>query len=212
MAYPVKIYTVLDQHRFHDCLNTIALYLAILYQSLAHKAAPQGDHAALGCKVHDKEVLIPLFNRVRIAVNYGVAAVLEFPIIDTPPPEPYDPATGEWTTLGFQALTWSVIKGQFVVEIEPWVEWLKANVSSDFQRWPDVANFSRVIRNAIVHGGTININSPNAPAVSWEGLSYSYTDLGRSIFEDDLGHGDLLVLLMALNDELDALGAPMTPP
>lgn len=88
------------------------------------------------------------------------------------------------------------------------VEWGKTNVGTDYHGWPPVLNFSRVVRNAIVHGGTINISSPSAPKVSWRGLAYSFADEGRKAIWTDIGAGDFILLLMDLEAELDHLGAP----
>ena len=88
------------------------------------------------------------------------------------------------------------------------VEWGKANVGTDYHGWPPVLNFCRVVRNAVVHGGTINISSSSAPKVGWRGLAYSSAEEGRKVIWTDIGVGDFILLLMDLEAELDHLGAP----
>lgn len=206
MAYPDRFSAVLDQHRFYEFLNTTSLFTAVLYQGLVHRPADLELQASLACKVYDKEILIPIYNLVRIAVNYGEPAILDFTVIDTPPPVEGE---GSWTTQGFHALGWSVIKGQFVMSVDPWLDWQKSK-SSNYHSWPPVLNFCRVIRNAIAHGGKINIDSPNAPTVKWEGLTYGHAQ-NKWAISNDIGQGDMIALLFALDDELTQIGAPATP-
>ena len=77
----------------------------------------------------------------------------------------------------------------------------------DAVNWPPTLNFARVVRNAIAHG-KINIRNPNAPPVTWRGLTYSYADSGKDVITQDFGLGDLVGLMLDANDELDAMGAP----
>lgn len=89
-------------------------------------------------------------------------------------------------------------------------DWVRANVSTNVQQWPPISNFARVVRNAIVHGGTINIESQNAAAVSWKSISFDHSDFGRPVIgAGTLSLGDLIVLMLDLDMELDALGAPL---
>lgn len=65
--------------------------------------------------------------------------------------------------------------------------------------WPPVWNFARVVRNAMSHGGVINIQNPNAAPVHWNGLTYAPADNGRRILHTDLWPGDLMDLLIEMD-------------
>lgn len=90
------------------------------------------------------------------------------------------------------------------------VEWVKANVSTDYDNWPPVANFARVIRNGIVHRA-ISMNNQNAPIVSWKTRSIGPANHGERVFHHKtFDTGDLIPLMMDLENELTSLGAPFS--
>lgn len=99
----------------------------------------------------------------------------------------------------------------FSAFFDPWIDWLKANVSTDLHKWPPVLSFARIVRNAAIHGGTINIDSPASPSGTWNGLTYGYAQRGRRIFKTDLGSADLIFLTIDVCRELDQIGAPFAP-
>lgn len=102
------------------------------------------------------------------------------------------------------------VSALFSLYVERCSDWIKANRSTNYHSWPPVANFCRVVRNAIAHGGTININSERAPVVAWRSLTYSHADHGRRIINtgSDLSTGDLIVLMLELAMEMSIGGAP----
>lgn len=69
-------------------------------------------------------------------------------------------------------------------------------------QWPSVWNFARVVRNAMSHKGIINIKNPNAHAVTWKSLRYSHADNGKAILHVDLWPGDLIDLLVELDQHV----------
>lgn len=96
----------------------------------------------------------------------------------------------------------------FALYTEIGCDWIKRNVATDYHRWPPVANFCRVARNAIVHG-RINIKSQTAPEVSWRGVKISHLSDGKNLFDTELiSLGDLIVIMLELDAELEELGAP----
>lgn len=102
---------------------------------------------------------------------------------------------------------WAVMDATFALFSERCIDWVRRNRSNELQSSTSVANFCRVVRNAVVHGGKININSPNSPTVSWRGIEYNYNHHGRRIFSD-LAHGDFILLSYDLYMEMKTLGAP----
>lgn len=95
---------------------------------------------------------------------------------------------------------------QFYETYQPW--WVK-KYSGDQSKWPEALRFGRVVRNAISHGGRIMWASPNVPPVTWSGLRYSHADNGRAVIGHDLVSGDLMRLMIAISDKLDAAGCPI---
>ena len=65
----------------------------------------------------------------------------------------------------------------FVLHFEACRDWLDNSRYADYSTWPMDLKFARVVRNAMSHGGRLNIqlskrgNTPDP--VSWHGLSYS---------------------------------------
>ncbi len=100
-----------------------------------------------------------------------------------------------------------IITPFFVEFFEDYRSWLDANVSMDFTKWPNVWQFARIVRNAASHNA-ISINDPNFKPVSWYAHTYGSAQHGRAIFGSDLPLADILILMLEMNDSLDALGCP----
>ncbi|MFE0017029.1 hypothetical protein ACFWXH_19430 [Mesorhizobium sp. NPDC059054] len=58
--------------------------------------------------------------------------------------------------------------------------------------WPSVWQFARVIRNAMSHGGAIDIR--DGVTVEWRSVTYAPSDNGKVIINHDILPGDLLIL------------------
>jgi hypothetical protein len=71
----------------------------------------------------------------------------------------------ESKTTSFARAQTRLVTGCFVQFVDPWIDWVKDNISTNFHAWPHVCSFARVVRNAAVHGGTINIERETAPSV-----------------------------------------------
>lgn len=118
-----------------------------------------------------------------------------------PPPESGD-------VPGIKSVNARIIGAIFAVFVDKANDWVRANVGTDYYNWPPVSNFARVVRNAIVHGGTINLKDPKAH-VAWSGVEISAQNYGDYVLNSGkLSLGDLMLLMFNLEDELDALGAP----
>jgi hypothetical protein len=74
---------------------------------------------------------------------------------------------------------------------------------SDTTFWPSVWNFSRIVRNAMSHGGKIKFDNPNAHAVKWKELSYAPIDNGRQILNNDIWPGDIFDLIIEMDSILN---------
>jgi hypothetical protein len=110
---------------------------------------------------------------------------------------------------GMTSISSRITSAVFALFVESGIEWIKRNHSTDFKKWPPVANFCRVVRNAIVHGGKINMKSETAVGGRWRHLHYDHRHYGKPILNDgDLSTGDLVLLMCELELELNELGAP----
>ena len=68
------------------------------------------------------------------------------------------------------------------------------------QQWDGIWKFAWLVRNAFAHGGKISWQDQSIPSVSWKTKSYDrLLDKGRDIIFNDIGEGDLIILI----DELD---------
>jgi len=70
---------------------------------------------------------------------------------------------------------------------------------ADPKGWPDVWNFGRIVRNSMSHRGEITFLSSGASPVSWKGLTYSPSDIGRRILHTDIWPGDLFDLIIEMD-------------
>lgn len=66
--------------------------------------------------------------------------------------------SGGVTTGGMSGLFQAVFETEFQVFFANYSEWIRLHVTTDYHNWPPVWNFARVVRNAISHGGAINIS------------------------------------------------------
>ncbi|WP_139810109.1 hypothetical protein [Sphingomonas azotifigens] len=101
-----------------------------------------------------------------------------------------------------------IFSGLFVLAFDPYIYWLKCNYGTNYHSWPPYCAFARLVRNAISHSGTVNLNSENAPSGEWMGTRIGHAQNGMIIGEK-ITIGDYLVLMYDLNEELEVLGAPL---
>ncbi len=72
----------------------------------------------------------------------------------------------------------------FVIYYEKAKDIFVRKYGMDSSQWPSELNFARTVRNAFAHDGKLAINNLKAPAVSWNRVTYSPTDNGKSIYDD----------------------------
>lgn len=76
-------------------------------------------------------------------------------------------------------------------------------------QWPAAWSFGRVVRNALSHGGRLNIRGPLH--VRWKRLSYTQADHGRHIVNGDVWPGDLIILLTEMEAQLPGVARTSRP-
>lgn len=96
----------------------------------------------------------------------------------------------------------------FSLHYDSCYEWLRSNGHGDTKLWPMTVDFGRLVRNAASHGGRIDQRNPSYRSLTWNGLTYSPADNGKQIIGREIFLGDILTLMIEMDDELVALGAP----
>lgn len=119
--------------------------------------------------------------------------------------EKEDPGPPQFKTAGFESLSLRVHLALFALLFDRWHDWLKDNKMTDYGAWPPVAAFCRMVRNAAVHGGTLNMSANSPHKAAWRGLHYDASSRGRTVWGNDLGPADLIVLMIELTDEMEEL-------
>lgn len=114
-----------------------------------------------------------------------------------PQANPYDGSS----TLGeISPYIASAMQGMFTAFFEDNRSSVEAKHGKQPLDWPAVWNFGRVIRNALSHGGDLDIRSPTS--VTWKTLTYNQADHGKTVILTDLWPGDIIVLMKEMQDAL----------
>jgi hypothetical protein len=110
-------------------------------------------------------------------------------------------------TSGFNTVLAHTFSSIFIIFFERHVDWLDDTYGAAIN-WHPTLDFCRVVRNAAAHG-SIYIKNPQAPSVTWRGLSFGPADNGRQIMGNELCFGDILGLMFDAAAELDRINAPV---
>lgn len=207
MLEPLTAYRLVrGKTRCHPYIADICTYFAVTFDGLrsrVHPGEPGGGHAVLACRGAQADIALPLPGFVEGAINGAVPDEIIVRYEQKAPPP-------DGTNIpGMEGLTGRVVSAIFSLFVERGNDWMKRSVSTQFSNWPQTSNFCRIVRNAIVHGGTININSETAVGGEWRHLKYDHRHNGKPILNDgDLSIGDLVVLMLEMESELIHLNAP----
>lgn len=197
------------KHRLHDQLfisgATAACvgvgFLTFLAGSAPGPVAPMH---AFQCHQMDRYVIFPDAMIRQILTNV-LPESFEIRLLDQPG------GKGDDQPWPIQIVFANIAASALVKFYEDFRPWLTAKLGSEHNKLPTAWRFARIVRNAASHGG-VSINDKTFQPVSWKGLTYGPDNNGRQILGGDLSCGDLFVLMLEMNDELDQLGAPIEPP
>ena len=209
MTYPIRELVLRNDHRLFGNIRTLLVINASLAKAFTVTAGLRlswnvGDYANFQSAQFDHlEVRLPLVGPLELAIADTIPNSIAIAVCQSS-----DPALPVKLRGSQQAIYNSIITSVFVEFFENNVDWLVGNVNSDRSKWPPIWNFARIVRNAMSHGGTINIDSPLAQPASWYSLTYGPAQNKRAIFGVDLVFADIFVLLLEMADELDRLGCP----
>ena len=129
-------------------------------------------HVCLSSQAEVECDVRPVFDAI---VGYSWPSQIRFAVDPMPAP-----ATSARTSMptGVQRLTAGLFTQAFLAYYESIVASTVARFGPDAEAWPEVLKFARMTRNAVGHGGKLEIRNPRATA-SWRGLSVDVPALGR---------------------------------
>ena len=130
-------------------------------------------------------------------------------IFSSKPSSPSGPQIGP-TMFGYKSTTMAITMAIYVAFYERYKEWIEQKFGRDKKAWPPFFNFTRTIRNFIVHhDGKVHFENPKAAAVTWHHITYSPADMGKQAAgHGHISVGDIIVLLVEFGDQLDNAGCP----
>lgn len=194
--------------RCHPYISDLQTFYAVSSAAIAAELGVVKDpqhrsHMILACRAANADVALPLDGYVQAALSGDVPKEIIVRI------EEKGPEPGSVSVKGMDSISTRICAALFALFVETGNEWLKRNYKKDAKDWPPVSNFCRIVRNAIVHGGKINLNSETAVGGRWRHLNYNHRHNGKAILNDgDLSIGDLIILMFEMELELNELGAP----
>lgn len=208
MLEPLTAYRLVrGKTRCHPYIADICTYFAVTFDGIRSRVypdEPDGGFAVLSCRAANADIALPLRGFAEGAINgYAPDEIMVRYEQKAPPPD--------GTNIpGMEGLTGRVVSAIFSLYVERGNDWMRRTTGKSVTDWPPTSNFCRVVRNAIVHGGTINLNSETAVGGEWRHLKYDYRHNGKAILNDgDLSIGDLIVLMLEMERDLIALNAPV---
>jgi hypothetical protein len=210
--------TTSPQHRLHERLNKLlvlheAIGTAVLLRIGRSTNFNRGDTATLACSQIPIAIRVPIVGPLQIAMANLKPDGIEIDVIPRPAEgQAFTPFAGGISApqpvTGLQYILPTMTAPILVELYESVSDWLYSSIGHQ-DTWPSVLQFSRVIRHAASHGGSINMTGRSPKPVSWYGLTYSQSDNGRAVFGTDLGLGDLIALMLEMDEELSRLGCPV---
>ncbi len=214
MAYPIgSIHTKKGEHRLHESffmvgLASTSLMLAFLLRFTQNVKFDPSLRFGLHCKQMDRNICFPdLFIHMLVQT---IPDKMEIRIEETGEEPREERSTGKKEPSPRSQLFIQIVLPYFVKFYEDFRPWLEKQLGNNHTKFPATWRFGRIIRNAAAHG-SVRIDDPKFEPVSWYGLTYGPSQSGRKIFESDLTEGDLLILMLEMNEALDQIGAPYEP-
>lgn len=204
---PVGVRLVRGKTRCHPYISDLQTFYAVTSEALrVHMNMPRDEgqsHMVLAARAAHADVAVPLDGYVDAAIT-GNAPDEIIVRVETKAPEPEGA-----NAAGMESISTRIVAAIFSLFIERACDWFKRNYGKQTANWPQTANFCRIVRNALVHGGTINISTETATGGQWRQLKYDYQDYGRAILNTgDLSLGDLVILMLEMEQDLNDAEAP----
>lgn len=201
------------KHRLLEPINDICIATDAISVAAHHHLklpVPIDGHLAIECKQIPMNVRLPLSGPVQCALSGTLPKSIElyFHLLPPAPPQ-YSNTSG-----GFTGTMNSLYSATLVNLYERNKAFLtKYHGGKKPKEWGDFWRFVWVVRNSCAHGKLALYDTEVAP-VEWRGLKYypapeDTTKARHVVIGGDLSFGDLLVLMVEMSEELDAIGAPI---
>ncbi|MEI6986864.1 MAG: hypothetical protein WCK65_12115 [Rhodospirillaceae bacterium] len=213
-----EIVTTAGTHRLHDRLFSLtvgvqcAVFSSMLIRSnsidwyrqfLVNDRTNVNDSVKIESTQFQKDVLFPLRGPMENIVLGQRPQRIAIRI------NPYTPMPAHaWQMAGINPMFDIVIAPIFVELFEchrPWIN----NQSGAVKNWPPFFNFCRAVRNALSHGGKLDVRDSTTGI--WHHLTYSDANIDHPVFGivgADLAFADLVILMFEFSHELDRLSCP----
>lgn len=174
---------------------------------------PQTENSVfyLLCNVARQAIAIPIFEPMRATVNNIPIGEIKLDVITPEEMNLIEPREKAHVVNEFGQLHNRLVSMVYLQFYEAHAPYINSKYGSDAKQWPSIFQFAWAVRNGIVHHkGSVNFTNPHFPPVHWHTITFSQSDIGKPIFEENtFADGDLLLFLCDLSDHLDAIGAPM---
>lgn len=194
------------EHRFHRQVWQMTSFLAICFEAELKPRAPGAAfNAVLIGNTIPFDITISMSGVYEMYRSIKIGGYVHW----GPHPKTNSGKRASYFDLQRSELTHTVFAGLFAIAVEPYLDWIKREIGTDYPNWPPVAAFCRLARNAIAHSGIVSLNSEAAASASWRGATISHAINGRLIGEH-VTSGDFIVLLHDFDKELASLGAPLS--
>lgn len=197
----IKYNVIRGQSRLYDILSTYIVLNECFFRAFSEDTSDwqPGEWMFYQCQaIGAYQVRLPLVGPVR-----GVKSGRTWDYISLTIAEFHGRPDPRLAEVNVNAFAFKLLTPFFTEFYENHVPLIREKFSGNPAEWPGVWNFARVIRNAIAHGGSLAIDSPNAPVARWQSLVYGHEQNGRAIFGTDIAVGDLLILMFELSKQLD---------
>jgi hypothetical protein len=215
MTYATGIRTISKGDRLYNIANTLVTLIACVAKAFTVTAGRRshwdqskpdwkpGDTMSLECAQFPLKVTMPLVGPIELATQGIQPNTIQFGIAPD----------SDWMAghmMGnLQRVMLSAITPAFVELYEDYKPWIVKTITSDAYKYPAPWAFARVVRNAISHGGRLNIDNPAAQTVTWYGYKYGPSENGKLVIGAELAPADLMVLMFEMADTLDGLSCPI---
>ncbi|HRO25350.1 MAG TPA: hypothetical protein PLR07_13765 [Promineifilum sp.] len=196
-----------DRLHRHICQLSLLIeaYLLAAHQT-ASKAGPAPAHMVFASRAIDMQISLPLGGHVAAAARGLYLDNIQFLI--TSGLEPPDEILAVYSATVALPVFGSIVGNQFLLFFQEHLGWLRSNYGHDYSKWPETINFARLIRNAVSHGGYVEITNKNSKPICWRGLTLSPADTGKHIIGSLLSVPDIMLLMIDTAELLDQAQAP----
>lgn len=195
------------KHRLIDqlnqlCILTASIGIATNYFVDGNNPCKEGEHLAVECKQFPREVLLPLYGPVQLAINGQKPDLIKIRFVKSRVIK----KTYSTNAPGFRNVLIHAFSAVFTDFYENTKPFLKATFGPHQADWPPLWNFARVVRNACSHNGKLYFENETHSPVKWQHLTYAPSMNGLPIVGGDLSFGDILGLMFELSADLDKRG------